>query len=186
MTTLLAAGVLALAVAGFAGAAPKASYSVRLGDTIEVLKTHILCTVQKGGKTLPAKTLIGCVEVNSKGPVVGSYAVGIDTAGAVTMARVRSRGGPLVVFKRTLSAVGAGAGRVLRVRNGDVFVLGGSDLACSINRPSGGRVTASCFLFRARKLVPGSYAVGITDLYAFVSRVESGRTSTIVLRRHGA
>jgi hypothetical protein len=183
---LVAAATLALALAGGAGASSRAVYTVKLGDTIEVLGSRILCTVQKGSRILPGKTLIGCVEATSKGPVVGSYAVALATNGAVAMAKVKANGEPLVVLKRTPSAVGAVRSRVLSVRVGDAFLLGGSAVACSINQPTGGSLTASCFLARSGTLVPNSYAVGITDLYAFVSRVDSARKAKpISLRKHG-
>ncbi len=174
----------ALALAGAGTAAAPKIVSLRIGDTVDVVGTPVLCVTATDDKTHLAG--IGCLLANAKGPISGSYAGSIEANGTVQISRVQ-KGKFTKVFIRTLQSARATAAKRYRLGVGAFFAVAGTRLLCQITtgRRHDQAPTAACWLQARTGIQPSSYIIEVSgDIAGVVSVLKSGKVGPVVFAKH--
>ncbi len=178
--------VAALALASGAGGSRSKVITAKLGDSIDVLGSRIVCQVQVSKKHFKGKKIVGCLEADARGPIVGTYAPAVAGDGEVQVLKVGKNRQATTIYRRLPAGVGGGA-RTLRVSVGDTIFVGGTDLVCGVTRQEG-KVAISCYVQRGLgRPRPGTNGFLLNDALAAVLRYQpSGDPKVIWIRNHGA
>ena len=149
--------------------------TLRSGDQLDVVGTPILCQVGNGA------TSIACFKVDAKGPLPGSYGIGIKTTGVAAW-KIDANRNPKEVYARKP----ASAQKRVTIRLGQAARLQGTTLDCAIVRSgAANETTIYCSHDDTVGPVVGSYAVLLSKSMAAVGKVKADRSTTIVwLKKH--
>jgi hypothetical protein len=180
-STLLAVGMVTTADASRHG--NPTLIPLKIGDTVDVLNTRIVCFAAKSN----GKPGIGCVIWSKRNrPLAGSYSVGLAVDGTAALNRIKVDGSLQTLFKdRALTA----AHTVHRLKVGEGFGLpapGGNALGCqvlNITTKTLARiyhgVRVSCWLATATRALPNRYGISISDKMAGIFKfTPKGTVST--------
>lgn len=176
--TLLIVSTLALALAASAFGRGAGFITIKPGDTVDVVGTKILCEVTDEG---PGEKAIACSLRDSKGPIPGSFAVGITQKGGVAAWKIDAKRKPQPVYTRNLSS----AQKRIKVKVRQVTRIQGTTVDCAIvlSGAKNDEETIYCSHDDATGPRVGSYAVLLSDSIAAVGRVKADRSTTIVWTR---
>ena len=112
MKRLVVLGLLAMLVVAASAFGRGAGFiTLKPGDELDVVGTKILCQVTSEG---PGEKAIACFKTDSKGPLPGTFAVGITQKAGVAAWKIDAKRSPQPVYPRNLSS----AQRLIKVRYG--------------------------------------------------------------------
>ncbi len=172
---------LVLATLALAGPASARTVEIRLGDTVDVAGTKLLCVAAESSGIKG----IGCYEANAKGFVPGTFGAALGEDGRVSAHKIDAKGQPQRIFRKLASR----SGRYLKLTVGDVFYLKGTRVACEIANPQDvpaayRGVKVGCYIGTATGVKPLTYGIAISDRYAGIFRMsKDGKSSTDVFER---
>ena len=153
---------------------------LKVGDVLGIAGSKIFCHVTVSHNVVPSKTAIICFKGTANSQLdVGSYVVELadDTASEFLVQRTST---PKLVFRSPASA--GPKVRVVQAHVGDVAVVSGTRIACSIGRNSSSKPYILCFIvFSNNAPRPHTYAVVETDAQAAVlhTGADGHQTSTL-------
>ena len=176
MKRLLLLGLLAmLVVAASASARGTGFVTLKPGDELDVLGTKILCQITQEG---PDEKAIACFKADTKGPIPGSYAVGLTQKGGVAAWRIDAKRSPQPVYTRKLSATQ----KRIKVKVKQATRIKGTTLDCAVVLSGTKNDEETIYCSRDDKVGPivGSYAVLMSDSMVAVGRIKADRSTTIV------
>lgn len=175
---LLVASAAALALAASALGRGDGFVTIKPGDTVDVVGTKILCQVTSEG---PGEKAIACFKWDSKGPLPGTFAVGITQKGGVAAWKIDAKRSPQPVYTRNL----ASAQKLIKVKVRQATRIQGTTLDCAIVLSGAKNDEETIYCSRDDKVGPiaGSYAVLMSDSMVAVGRVKADRTTTVVWTR---
>lgn len=176
-----AARLAAFAVAGVAGccsvvarpAAAAAPETLRAGDEVAVAGSRLTCVVSSG----PGAATLVC-GVGADGlPDPSTFAFAIADSAAVLLGASAS-GQPRLVGRRLQTVTVPGVfptprrkPGLVRVRSGDLFLVGGTDVLCVVARASGHVVVTCGLAARGGSFLVGSVAALVSERVAVLSYV---------------
>ncbi len=172
---------LLLAALALAGPASARTVEIRLGDTVDVAGTKLLCLAAESSGVKG----IGCYEANAKGFIPGTYGAALGEDGRVSVHKIDAKGTPQRIFRKLASR----GGRYLKLGVGDVFYLKGTRVACELANvrdvPAAYRgIKVGCYIGTTTGFKPLSYGIAVSDKYAGVFRMnKDGKGSTDVFER---
>jgi len=186
----------AIAVVALSGAAAGSARTtkivqLRLHDGFVVKDTHVLCAVVVSESLIPKTKVIACEFATRTGAVPKTYEVALGVNGEIALARVNKTGPATVVFRRTLSVVGAAEPKLYGLAPGDGVTIKGTALSCAINGKKTAKantIAVTCFKLdlATGKARANSYGFGITDGGAFVVRFDAkARAKPVKVVEHG-
>ncbi len=173
---------LVLAALALAGPASARTVEIRLGDTVDVAGTKLLCVAAESSGIKG----IGCYEANAKGFVPGTYGAALGEDGRVAVHKVNAKGQPVRIYRKLASR----AGRTFKLRAGDAFYAQGTRVACEIinakNVPAAYRgIKVTCYIGTGTGFKPSSLGVSVSDKFAGVFRIDKNArvSSDLFVRR---
>jgi len=150
--------------------------TVKPGDELDVVGTKILCSV--------GPQAIVCFKVDAKGPLPGSYGIGISQkSGLVKTWRIDAKRNPKPVYARKI----ASAQTRIKIKVRQVARIQGTTVDCAIVLSGAKNDEETVYCSHDDKVGPivGSYAVLMSDSMAAVGKVKADRSTTIVwLKKH--
>lgn len=178
LVPIAAAGALALVLAASASGRGAGFITLKPGDTVVVVGTKIICAVTDEG---PGAKALSCFKTDSKGPVPGSFAVGITQKGGVAAWKIDAKRTPQPVYTRNLSA----AQKLIKVKVRQATRIQGTTLDCAVVLSGARNDDETIYCSRDDKVGPivGSYAVLMSDTMVAVRKVKADRSTTIVWTR---
>jgi hypothetical protein len=172
MRTRLVLIAAALAVAALAPAAQAKTVELKVGDTVDVLGTPVLCVAITSNK----QNGIACVLWSKDKPRAPSYGVGLSVKGTASLEHLKADGSSATVIKRKLAS--RSASKVYKLTVGDSFGMQISDkvaLGCRIINVTSTAVEplyrgtkVSCWLATATTPLPNTWGVSISAKFAGV------------------
>ena len=171
------AAALALVLVGTAGSATSAFVNLKTGDSLDVLHTGIVCSVQKGAS---GRLGVACYEATATGFLPRSYATVIVQDGEVSIDQINAKGDNLKqVFDRKLAA----AAKRVRASVGQAFHVTGTPIDCAIVKTGTGAGVPTVYCSKDDKVgpVPGTYATLISDRVASVGKIGANRVTTAIV-----
>lgn len=169
---LLIGMAVALALVLAPSALPRGAgfITVKPGDELDVVGTRILCKVAEKG--------IYCVKVDGKGPLPGSYAVGISLKSGIAAWKIDAKRNVQQVYARKL----ASAQKRIKIRVRQVARIPGTTVDCAIVLSGAKNDEETIYCSRDDKVGPvvGSYAVLMSDSMVAVGKIKADRSTTIV------
>jgi hypothetical protein len=164
--------VAALAALALAGTASARTIEIRVGDSVDVTGTKLLCVAA----TSAGVKGIACVEANAKGAIPGTYGAALGEDGRVAVHRIDAKGEPQRIYRKLASR----AGRYLKLSVGDAFHLKDTHVDCEIinlTTPAAYRgIKVTCYIGTNTGLKPSSLGITVSDRYAGVFR--NGKNGT--------
>ncbi len=167
------AAAVAASLASAASGSRAAFIGVRADDVLDVVGTKVACALQKDG--------VLCFHTRDGKFIPRTFGAALNIDRRAVIFRVNPSGEPKVVARRPQAAGGA-AGRVVKLRAGQVARLKGTRLDCAVVR-SEGKPTIYCSNDDAVGPIPGTHAILLNDEVATIGRVEKTRRTTIVVLR---
>lgn len=160
---------LLLAALALAGPASARTVEIRLGDTVDVAGTRLLCLAAESSGIKG----IGCYEANAKGFIPGTFGAALGEDGRVAVHKVDAKGRPQRIYRKLASRTG----RTFKLGAGDAFYLKDTWIACEIINATkvplayrGLKVT--CYIGTGKGFKPSSLGVSVSDRFAGVFRID--------------